>query len=432
MDLRIYLEMLWRRKWTILLSAIVAVIVILVGVSFITPTYAATATVRVGLRGGIDYGALNYSERLMNTYAYMVRSSTMTDAAAAQLGLNEISSRIRVRFPDNSELMQIVVQDPDPVLAANVANTLTAILIDQISASRTGQTSIVAMVEPASASTTPAWPNRNLLVAVGLVAGLMGGVGLAFLFEHLDTRLYTTRRIEEVTDLPTLGVIPATSPWRRHAIFIDNSPEAEAFRHLRTSLFTLSGESQLKTLLITSAEPNEGKSMIAANIASSIEQTGKRVLVVDADLRLPTLHKIFHLPNNVGLSSVLKQEVTLEEAIQQHNASGVHVLTSGPTPAQPAELLASAQMVAILSELVQRYDMVVVDTPSLLAVADAASLMPLVDGVLFVVERTHVRQASVEAARQRLMGVKPKTVGLVVNRAERQGSSYYYGRSRTI
>jgi succinoglycan biosynthesis transport protein ExoP len=429
MDLRIYLEILWRRKWTIVLTTIIATVAVLAGISLMTPTYTATATLRVSPRGEVDFGAVAYSERLMNTYAHIVQSGPTMTLLAERLGLSDLP-KVNVRFPDNSELMQVEVESTDPVLAANAANSLVSILMDQIASSRTGRSSIVTFTDPATVPQEPAGLDPGILIALGLIAGLMGGAGLAFLFEHMDTRLYTTRRIEEVTALPSLGNIPAARPWQRKLAFIDDSREAEAFRHLRTSIFTLGHENRVQTLLITSSEPSEGKSTIAANVAAAIGQSMQRVIVVDGDMRLPKLHKLFRLSNTIGLSTVLKQEIALEEAIQAHSTLGVDVLTSGPRPERPAELLASPQMGEVMQDLVQQYDMVVIDTPSLLAVTDAAILIPTVDAVLFVVERTHVRQAAVESAYKQLLGVKPKTVGLVVNRAERNGSYYYYGRGK--
>jgi capsular exopolysaccharide synthesis family protein len=210
------------------------------------------------------------------------------------------------------------------------------------------------------------------------------------------------------------------------ALFNGTSLEGEAFRRLRTNLFTLNHDEPLKCLLITSAEPEEGKSTIAANLAFSMAQSGRKVIVVDGHLRLPTLHKIFGLTNRFGLSSVLEGRAMFEEAVQGSEVQGVDVLTSGPLPPNPAELLSSPQMSRLLRDLVSRYDQVLLDTPSFLAVTDAATVASKVDGVVLVVGRAQARQGSVRTASQQLADVHANCIGVVVNRSETDGVYNYY------
>jgi non-specific protein-tyrosine kinase len=268
-------------------------------------------------------------------------------------------------------------------------------------------------------------------IALGFMVGLAGGVGLAFLFENLDITLYTTKQVEEVTELPALGKIPTARRRRQVSLFNGNSPQAEAFRCLRTNIFTLDHDAPLQTLLITSAEPREGKSTIVTSLALAIAQSGRKVVVVDSDLRRPTLHKVFDLSNKVGLSSVLSQEITLEEAVQDSQVSGIQVLTSGPLPSNPAELLGSPHMTALIEQLARQFDTVLFDAPSLLAVTDAAVVAPIVDGVVLVVGRAQARRKAVRAACKQLTDVKAKSIGAVVNRAERDSSYDYYYRAPT-
>jgi capsular exopolysaccharide synthesis family protein len=183
--------------------------------------------------------------------------------------------------------------------------------------------------------------------------------------------------------------------------------------------------------LVTSAVPKEGKSTAVSNLAFAVAQTGRRVVVVDAHLRLPTLHKVFSLSNRVGLSSVLEDRASLEEAIQETGIAGVQVLTSGPLPPNPAELLSSPQMTALVERLTRQYDMVLLDTPSVLAVADAAALARSADGVLLVVERAQARQETVRAATQQLSDVKAHPIGIVINRSQPDGTYDYYTRVPT-
>jgi capsular exopolysaccharide synthesis family protein len=255
----------------------------------------------------------------------------------------------------------------------------------------------------------------------------MGGLGLAFIFENLDRTLYTKQQIEEVTQLPTLGKIPLAKGRQKVAIFSDSSVQEEAFRRLRTNLLSLEGGPP-KTLLVTSAEPDEGKSTIVANLARAFALSRRRVIVVDGDMRLPTLHKIFDLPNNVGLSNVLRHEARLSEAVQHSSVGDVYVLTSGPIPSNPAELLGASAMSALIKQLAEHFDIVLIDGPAILAVTDAAVLAQDVEAVLLVVGRARAEQEKVRAARQQLANVKANLVGAVVNRSERtEIYSYYLG-----
>jgi non-specific protein-tyrosine kinase len=285
----------------------------------------------------------------------------------------------------------------------------------------------LSIVEPAVTPKAPSKPRKGLNIALGFVAGLAGGIGLSFLFENLDTTLYATEQIEEVTELPVIGRIPTARRQQQVALFNSNSPQREAFRRLRTNILTLDHDEPLRALLVTSAEPKEGKSTVAANLALAIAQSGRNVIVVDGDLRVPTLHRIFGLSNEIGLSSVLKREATLDEALQSSKTPGVQVLTSGPLPPNPAELVDSPEMSALIEQLAQQFDVVLLDTPALLAVTDALVLAPAADGVVLVVGCAQARREAVRAACRHLADVKARSIGVVVNRAEK-GSSYYYHR----
>ena len=302
-----------------------------------------------------------------------------------------------------------------------------ATLLEQYERARTAEAlraNTVSVLEPAVVPKAPSSPSLALNVALGIVVGLTGGIGLAFLFEHLDTKLYTTQEIEAATALPTLATIPATHKRGHSAIYNGNSPKEEAFRRLRTNLITLNREAPQRSVLVTSAGPREGKSTVVANLAVSMAKSGQRVLIIDTDFRRPAMPRIFDLPNDVGLSNVLQQEVPLADALQESRLFGVSVLTSGPVPPNPGELLGSAQMLNLIEQLSNQFDLVLLDTPPLGSVVDAAVLAPCVDNVLLVVGLAQTRREAVQAAYQQLAKVKPRSIALVVNRAE-QPADYY-------
>lgn len=502
MELQNYLTILWRRKWIVMTVTAVTLVVVVIGTILMTPIYQASTTLRVATaaQGSLDsvQFVTTYADRLMNTYVKIATSGPLLDQLDLKLGIDK-PPKISVTPTANTELLEITVEDPNPVLASQAANTLADLLIANVrnsdiqndqateqtldrqvvqseaeltqarqqyqsavaespqdkskvdSASQTLQakqqayatllallervramqgvrTSSVAVVEPAVVPDTPSSPRKELNFALGLLVGLAGGVGLAFLLENLDTTLYTTEQIQKASALPILGSIPVSKQPAKNAFLNGTSPEGEAVRHLRTHLKNVDGIEAQHTLLVTSAEPGEGKSTIAANLAYSLAQSGNRVLLIDCDLRLPTVHKMFEVQNDVGLSSLLKGEATLTQVIQKSRIPEVYVLPSGPVPSNPAELLGSARMAALLAEVKPHFNAVVLDSTSLLAVTDALILAPAVDGVVMVIGCGNVRESAVRAACQQLKDAKAKLLGVVINRSEEVGHYGYYRR----
>lgn len=283
----------------------------------------------------------------------------------------------------------------------------------------------IYVVDPAFPPDSPSEPNAVKNLALGGLASLLGGVGLAFLFENLDTILYTTEQIEKVTQLPSLGTVPNADVRKQLISMNGNTPYVDAFRRLRSNLFALQQDSPHHTLLLTSSEPGEGKSTLVGNLAYVLAQAGKKVVVVDCDLRRPTLHKIFKLPNEQGLSNVLNKNEEPEGLLQDCAVPGVKIVTSGPIPSNPAELLGSQQMSNLINRLHQDCDYVLLDSPAMLSVSDAIVLAPAVDGVILVVSRSHSHREGVLSACKQLADVKARILGVIINRAGRNHSYYY-------
>ncbi len=306
---------------------------------------------------------------------------------------------------------------------------------DQARLAESLRTNLISVVEPAIVPLTPSKPNKPLNILAGFFVGLAGGVGMAFLFENLNTRLLTSKQIEAAAGLKPIGKIP---PMERKSFFntkhdeqSPRTPFKEAFRRLRIQLLLQNPNGQEKSalgsLMITSSEPGEGKSTVTANLATAFAQSGKKVIVVDGDLHIPKQHKIFELPNKVGLSTLLTQLTNIEEAIQATKLPGLFVLTSGPLPSDPAKIIGSPNMPNLIKWLSQEYDIVLVDSPAVLAVAETTLLASLVDGVILVARRNFIREEIVKEACRQLVDIKAHVVGLVVNDSEKNGTYYYYG-----
>jgi non-specific protein-tyrosine kinase len=313
-------------------------------------------------------------------------------------------------------------------------------LLQQSTTAQSGaisRASTVSIGEAAGLPASPAKPRPALTIALGIFLGLVGGVGLAFLRENLDRRIYSREEVGELTGAPVLASIP-TGPGQRRSVFNSASPQQDAFARLRTNLTALNGSGQLKTVMVTSAEPGAGKSTVVANLAAALARDGAKVVAVDADLRLPTLHMIFGLPNNEGLSTLLSGRRGHSSSPMQFllptEISNLAVLPSGPEVEDPAERLGSERMREVLATLGKDFDVVIVDTPALLSVSDAANLVGLMDSVLLITREGHSTRQGVRDAREQLEAVNVKGTGVVVNCSRQSPASYYsaYQKGRQL
>jgi capsular exopolysaccharide synthesis family protein len=285
-------------------------------------------------------------------------------------------------------------------------------------------------------------PKASLVFSLAGLLGLLSGLGLAYLAEVTDKSFRTPEEIRRRLGLPVVGHIPlfaadsevlegADAEPALHSslctVFRSKSAEAEAFRSVRTALyFSIRGEGH-KVVQITSPSPGDGKTTLAANLAVSMAQSGKRVLLVDADFRKPWVHKKFGLSNQLGLSIALAGEIEVSQAIQESGIDGLWVIPCGPLPPNPAELLTSPRFKEVLDQLREQYDFVLVDTPPLLAVTDPAVVAPRVDGVLLTIRVSKNGRTQAERAKEILTTLDAKILGVVVNGLERKGSSMGYG-----
>ncbi len=280
----------------------------------------------------------------------------------------------------------------------------------------------------------PSVPIRPRPLQYALLAGIVGAmlaVGTALLVEYLDDVLKNPDQVKETLDLATLGAIPTSGDTANMSEIVvlqpGQSSTTEAFRVLRTNLQFASVGQPLRSLLITSPAPSEGKSWTAANLGAVLAQAGQRVILIDADLHRPRQHHIFKLPNNLGLTSaLLADEHDTEKMLQDAPTPGLRVLTSGPLPPNAAELLGSARMTSLLAALAEVSDLVIVDSPPATALADTAILATQTDGVLLVLDATKTRREVAERALEGLSSVRARVIGAVLNRMPTRGGSYYY------
>ncbi len=308
----------------------------------------------------------------------------------------------------------------------------------------------INVVEYAITPRQPVGPQRLLGVAMALAISLAFGICLAIFLDYIDNTVRSTADVERMLGLPALATIPSVGGLSRRRLFRNSSnsakegglvrPEllisteprstlAEAYKQLRTSILLSTAGRAPKTLLITSAKPGEGKTTTAVNTAISLSQTGARVLLIDADLRRPMIHNVFNVSNPAGLSTVLSRDVNEQDIlalIELQPESGLHLLTSGPIPPNPAELLGSSQMKQLLQTLASHFDHLIIDSPPITSVTDGVLLASLVDGVILVVHGGQSTRELVRRTRQLLRGVGARIVGVVLNNVKQRDDDYYY------
>ncbi len=320
-----------------------------------------------------------------------------------------------------------------------------------------GRPNNISIVDYAIVPEAPVGPARLRSVMLAFVLSLALGVGLALFLEYLDDSVHSTDDVERFLRLPALAVIPAMSgsSARRRLLSPGSSlqkrngsngsngganPElllnvtgrsalAESYRQLRTSVLLSTAGRAPKTLLITSSLPGEGKTTTAVNTAISLAQTGAAVVIIDADMRRPRLRSIFDLAERKGLSSILSSEMKPEEMlaiIARDETTGLHILTSGPIPPNPAELIGSEQMRKLISELGRTFTHIVIDSPPISSFTDGVLIASMVDGVLLVVHGGKSSRSVVRRSRQLLLDVGAKIFGVVLNNVSAASHDYYY------
>ena len=287
------------------------------------------------------------------------------------------------------------------------------------------KTQMVQMTDRAEPGKAPVKPNKTVNIVLGLVFGLIMGIGLAFFIEYLDTSVKTIDDVERTFQAPVLGVIPQNIGY-----LVDEGTEskhAEAYRVLRTNLLFTRKEETLNTIVVVSAGAGEGKSTTTIHLATVFAQAGNRVLIVDSDLRRPTLHKLFKVTNNLGLTNYLLKQNAIAEIVQTTAVPNLDFMASGKLPNSSMGILGSAQMKQMIAELKQRYDFIFFDSPPILGVSDASILASEVDLVMQVIQYRRYPQPMTIRAKQMIEKVGGNFVGIVLNNINMsQDEGYYY------
>jgi capsular exopolysaccharide synthesis family protein len=374
---------------------------------------------------------------IANTYAQEFVAHTQNVAIAAQTAAE---TQLHTQIQQLTRQVKSLQGNPNNAAQVSALANQEAVLKEeaaQLQVTGAAAAGGVEFVTPAQAPTGPSSPKPAEDALLGLAAGLLLGVGAAFLRDSLDDTLTSKETAERCGGGPVLAMVPMVNSWRKRKQGVvasssePTSPAAEAYRSLRTSLQFVRQARELRTVLVTSPAAAEGKTSTLANLGAVFAQAGERVVLVSCDLRRPRLGQFFDVEEQSGLTTVLLGQQTLEQALKQVDGYDcLWMLGAGPVPPNPAELLSGPRAGKVFAALRENFDLVLVDSPPVLPVTDAMVLSKYADGTLLVVAAGQTKRAELERASERFIQAQSPVVGIVLNEVTKQngyGSGYGYG-----
>ena len=439
MNLREYLRLL-RRYWpALVVCCLLGVIVASTYTATRTPQYQSTTKSFVSTGSGSNVTDLNqgagFVQQAIKTYADVATTPYVLNEVIRKLKLHttaaELASAVTVTAPAEETILEVTVSDPSPIRAAAIANSLAAQLgsaaqsLTPDTASPTAAVRITQL-QAALPATTPASPSFRVNLLIGLLLGIIIGVLVAALADAFDTQIRSSSDVRRLSPLPILASIAYDANANRAQLVMRRrSAErlSEAYRTLRTNMELSDPGTGGRAFVVTSSIPGEGKTTTSLNLAVALADAYQSVVLVDADLRQPQVAERTGLDGGIGLTDVLAGSVKLGDALQQWPEGNLTVLTSGVSPVNPSELLQSRLSTQLIEALKKRFDIVILDTPPLLEVSDAAILARRTEGALLVCGSGRVRRPQVRGALAALDQVGAQVLGLVVTMERRRRSA---------
>jgi capsular exopolysaccharide synthesis family protein len=444
MELHEILRLLRTRWLTVVIAAGVGLAGAIALTLLTTPLYESSTRLFVSTRAGTSANELYQGNRLSQdrvlSYTELIEGETLAQRTVDKLDLNlsaeEMQAKVTASAKLETVLISVKVRDASPVRARDMANALSdefVLLVRELETPQpgAGPDARVVVEQRASVPSKPVLPKPIRNIAAGLAMGSLIGLGLAFLRNLLDNTVKDRETLESITGVGVVGSIPLDRERKdQPAISFegDRSAIAEAFRKLRTNLQFLTVDNPPRVIVVTSSAPSEGKSTTAINIALALAEAEHNVVLVDGDLRRPSLHRYLDLVGQVGFSSVLSGGATLPDVLQETKFPRLTVLAAGPTPPNPSELLGSLAAKNILRDLRNQFDYVIIDSAPLLAVTDSAILAADADGALMITLFGQTKRDHLAHAVGILRDVGATLLGAVFTITPTRGSSSYgYG-----
>ena len=407
------------------------------------PVYQANTTVVIAKSDGtegtsVSLNEVNASQKLANTYSEIAKSELVLNRVIEDLGLSmnskELGKGVSIKPIADTAIINITVKDQNASRSAAIANEIAKVFAEEI-------TKIYKLdnVSQLSVAMTPTTPSNNTVtrdIVLAMIVSIVGVAGFAFLRFYLDDTVKHTDDIEKMFGLPVAGSISRNDSKVKSGseLVVARAPKSivsENIKSLRTNLQFTAVDRNLKTILVTSTNASEGKSFVSSNLAVSFAQAGKKVLIIDCDLRKGRLHKLFKMFNNAGLSDLLADNVkNMGSYIRKTTVENLDLITCGTYPPNPSELLASQRNKKVLAGLRSHYDIIVLDGAPVGGLADSVILSSLVDEVLVVAKDGFTSKTDLAATRDALRRVEANIAGIVFNIVNHRSAkyySYYYG-----
>lgn len=436
------------KKYVLVIAAVALVLIIGVFVydkSIKKPLYTTYTTIILTKSNEAQTGTtitqndILLNQKLVETYSKIIKSKLVLEQVISETGVTytaeELSENVNVEAYENTEMLKISVTDQDPELAASIANSIAQVFSGEIA--KIYQINNISVVDVA---VTPEEVSNNTLkrdLLIALFISIFGTIGVVFVVYYFDDTVKLTDDLEEEIGMPVVAKVfksdIGSKNNRKIELLAQKYPKSvvsESIKTLRTNLQFSSVDEDIKTILITSSIPGEGKSFISANLAISFAQTDKRVLIVDCDMRKGRQHRIFKLSNSKGLSNLLIDDMTnLKDYINKTSVPGVHVITRGTVPPNPSELLNSKKNSDLLRVLKAKYDVIIYDGVPCNGLPDSIIMSKLVDKVLIVSSDSMTPKSVLESTKKQLESVNAPVAGDVLNNVNRKNSTYgkYYG-----
>ena len=452
MELIQYWRTIRRFAWVIVLFTVIAGVTAALVTQELPRQYETTTVALVNPAQVILPGANGQDvvpiDQLVETYVELMNTAPVRNrlvAAGIPRSANDLLGEISVKQGGNTTLIDITIRDRDPNVAFQTAQQVIPAFnasLDELQSkvnvgdNRPRLEALVPWEVPETAPVTPVSPKPFLNISFAVAAGLLSGLALAFLLEYLDNTIKRDYDVRLRLNLTLLGLVvyrggrrrgpggdPVALVTQRHAM----EPMAEAYRAIRTNVNFSVQDRSLKNLVVTSSVPGEGKTSTATNLAVVMAQSGKRVILVDADFRRPNMHKLFNKEENIGLGNLILGDRPENELILETPIPNLQVVCSGPNPPNPSELLGSVAMKKVMDRLAELADVVIYDTPPVGAVTDATVLAGNSDGVVLVVERGKTSVTAILRSKETLEAVRAPILGVVLNKVRGgEARSYYY------
>lgn len=445
-----------RRRW--IPAVITFVVIVAVSIAYLATTtrkYTATSQVFASYSSASSADnessqlsqmstASNYLSKQIDSYPSLVETDAVLQPVIDGLHLSmttrQLAGEVSATNPTNTLMVNISVTDADPQLAAKIADATAQSLSDQVAQSTGGDKSPIALtvVQKASVPSKPSKPQSSKVLLAAIVLGLLAGCGMALLVEALDTKIHDSATVRQILGVSRIGKVPESDQLKQpQPIIVSDpaSPIAEDFRRIRTNLSFLgvpSNEHKGKLIVFTSAIPSEGKTTVACNAAAALAESGASVMLIDADLRHPSVAKRFGMEGAAGLSHVLSGQAHVRDVVQRYWKKNFFVFPAGARPANSGMLLGSETMSKLIDQARDVYDYVLIDTAPLAVADDAIVFGRKAGGVVMVCARNKERRGDLEAAHEQLESAKVNPLGYIFTfvDAKSHGDSYgnyYYG-----